>query len=162
MSNDKVLRAQLLALLGGGNAHMSFNSAVSGFPMGDINKQVPQGTYKVWHLLEHMRVVQWDILEFVRNPNHVSPDFPDGYWPRPEETATPAKWNKIVKAFKDDLVAVEAIVSDPKTDFFNPMPHAKDYTVLREMLLVADHNAYHLGELVSLRRVLDMKPIKEY
>ena len=162
MNDDKVLRDELLALLRGGNAHMSFDSAVSGFPMEDINRQVPQGTYKVWHLLEHMRIVQWDILEFVRNPGHVSPGFPDGYWPRPDETATPAKWNKIVKAFQTDLRAVEAIVSDPKTDFFSPMPHAKSYTVLREMLLAADHNAYHVGKLVSVRRILDMKPIKEY
>jgi hypothetical protein len=162
MNGDKVLREELLALLRGGNAHMSFDRAVTGFPVEDINKQVPQGTYKVWHLLEHMRIVQWDILEFVRNPGHVSPDFPGGYWPRPDEAATPARWNKIVKAFQADLKAVEAIVSDPKTDFFSLMPHAKSYTVFREMLLAADHNAYHVGELVSLRRVLDMKPIKEY
>jgi hypothetical protein len=162
MNRDDVLREQLLALLRGGNAHMSFESAVSGFPMEEINRHVPQGTYKVWHLLDHMRIVQWDILEFVRNPAYVSPDFPDGYWPRSDETATPAKWNKIVKAFQTDLSAVEAVVKDPKTDFFGPIPHAKDYTVFRELLLVADHNSYHVGELVSLRRVLNMKPIKEY
>jgi hypothetical protein len=162
MRSDKTVREELLALLRGGNAHMSFDSAVSGFPMEDVNKQVPQGTYKVWHLVDHMRIAQWDILEFVRDPGHVSPDFPDGYWPRSDETATPAKWNKIVKAFQADLKAVQAIVSDPKTDLFSPMPHAKEYTVFREMLLVADHNAYHVGELVSLRRVLNMKPIKEY
>ncbi len=162
MNSDKVLREQLVALLRGGNAHMNFDSAVSGFPMGDINKQVPQGTYKVWHLLEHMRIVQLDILEFVRNPGYVSPDFPVGYWPKPDETATSAKWKQIIEAFRADLKAVETIVEDPKTDFFGPIPHAKNYTVLREMLLVADHNAYHLGEFVSMRRVLNMKPIKEY
>ncbi len=162
MNSDEVLREELLALLRGGNAHMNFDKAVSGFPMESINEQVPQGTYKVWHLLDHMRIVQWDILEFVRNPCHVSPDFPDGYWPRPDETATVAQWKEIVKGFKDDLAAVEAIVRDPKTDFFGPMAHAKDYTVFREMLLVADHNAYHVGEFVSLRRVLNLRPIKEY
>lgn len=162
MNKDKVLREQLLALLRGGNAHMSFDDAVSGFPMEEINRHVPQSTYKVWHLLDHMRIVQWDILEFVRNPAHVSPDFPGGYWPPSDETATPAKWNRIVKAFQTDLKGVEAIVEDPETDFFGPMPHAKDYTVFREVLLVADHNAYHVAELVSLRRVLNMKPIKEY
>jgi hypothetical protein len=164
MKNDenKVLREQLLALLGGGNAHMGFDAAVSGFPMEDINRPVPQGTYLVWHLLDHMRIVQRDILDFVRDPDYVSPDFPDGYWPRPGEKATPAVWNKSVKAFQADLMAVQEIVKDPKTDFFAPIPHAKDYTVFREMVLVADHNAYHLGEIVSLRRVLNMKPIKEY
>ena len=133
MSSDKVLRKELGALLRGGNAHMSFDKAVSGFPMEDINTQVPQGTYKVWHLLEHMRIAQWDILEFVRNPAHVSPDFPEGYWPGPDETATPAGWSKIVKAFQTDLKAVEAIVSDPKIDLLAPLPHAKEYTFLREI-----------------------------
>jgi hypothetical protein len=159
---DKVLRDELSALLRGGNAHMSFEAAVSGFPMEEINRQVPNGTYKVWHLLEHMRIVQWDILEFVRNPGHVSPAFPDGIWPRPDETATPAMWNKSVRAFQSDLKAVEEVLGDPKTDFFAPIPHAKSYTVFREMLLVADHNAYHVGELVSIRRILNLKPIKEY
>ncbi len=160
--HDKALREELLGLLQGGNAHMSFDTAVSGFPMEEINRQVPNGTYRVWHLLEHMRIAQWDILEFVRNPNHVSPPFPDGYWPRPNESATPAKWNKIVKGFQSDLKAVVELVRDPKTDFFGPIPHAKDYTVIREMLLVADHNAYHVGEFVSIRRILNLKPIKEY
>jgi hypothetical protein len=161
-ARDSVIREQLTALLRGGNAHMTFKDAVSGFPVNDINKKVPHGSYLVWHLLEHMRIVQWDILEFVRNPEHVSPDFPDGYWPHPGETATPARWKKSVRGFSDDLQALEEIVLEPATDLFNPIPHAKDYTVFREILLAADHNAYHLGEFVSLRRVLDMKPIKEY
>ncbi len=160
--DDKALREELLGLLQGGNAHMSFDSAVSGFPMEEIDRQVPNGTYRVWHLLEHMRIAQWDILEFVRDPNHVSPPFPDGYWPKPNESATRAKWNKIVKGFQSDLKAVVELVRDPKTDLYGPIPHAKEYTVLREMLLVADHNAYHVGEFVSIRRVLNLKPIKEY
>jgi len=159
---DKAFREELLGLLQGGNAHMSFDTAVSGFPMEEINRQVPNGTYRVWHLLEHMRIAQWDILGFVRDPGHVSPPFPDGYWPRPDESATPAKWNKTVKGFQSDLKAVVEIVKDPKTDFFGPIPHAPQYTVFREMLLVADHNAYHVGEFVSIRRVLNLKPIKEY
>ncbi|MGA2106272.1 MAG: DinB family protein [Syntrophorhabdales bacterium] len=160
--DDKAVREELLGLLQGGNAHMSFDTAVSGFPMEEINRQVPNGTYKVWHLLEHMRIAQWDILEFVRNPHHVSPPFPDGYWPKPDESATPAKWSKAVKGFQSDLKAVVELVRNPKTDLFGPIPHAKEYTVIREMLLVADHNAYHVGEFVSIRRVLNLKPIKEY
>jgi hypothetical protein len=159
---DKAFREELLGLLQGGNAHMSFDTAVSGFPMEEINRQVPNGTYRVWHLLEHMRIAQWDILEFMRDPHHVSPPFPDGYWPRPNESATAAKWNKIVKGFQSDLKAVVEIVKNPKTDFFGPILHAPQYTVFREMLLVADHNAYHVGEFVSLRRILNLKPIKEY
>jgi len=162
MNSDKVIRKELLTLLRGGEAHMSFDSAVSGFPMKDINNQVPNGSYRVWHLLEHMRIAQWDILEFVRDPGHVSPSFPDGYWPQPDETATPALWRKTVKNISADLKAVQEIVEDPKTDLFSPIPHAKGYTIFREILLVADHNAYHVAELVSLRRVLNMKPIREY
>ena len=109
-----------------------------------------------------MRSAQWDILEFVRDPGHVSPPFPDGYWPRPDETATPDLWKKTVRNFSADLKAVQEIVRNTKTDFFSPIPHAPGYTVFREILLVADHNAYHVAELVSLRRVLNMKPIKEY
>ena len=162
MNGDRVIRKELLALLRGGEAHMSFDSAVSGFSMKDINTSVPNGTYTVWHLLEHMRIAQWDILEFIRNPGHISPDFPAGYWPRPDVKATAALWKKTVKDIGADLKAVQEIVKDPGTDFFSPMPDAKDYTVFREILLVADHNAYHVAEFVSLRRVLNMKPIKEY
>ncbi len=159
---DRVIREQLLALLEGGNAHMGFDDAVEGFPLDRINTPVPQGSYLVWHLLFHMRVVQWDILEFIRNPGHVSPDFPDGYWPRPGEQARPAVWEEIANRFRDDLEALKNLVRDPGTDFFSPIPHARDYTILREILLAADHNAFHVGELVCLRRVLNLNPVKEY
>jgi hypothetical protein len=162
MKKDQVLRQELSAILKGGNAHMSFADAVSEFPLKDINKKLPQASYTVWHLLEHMRIAQWDILDFVTNPGYQSLSFPDGYWPRVDETASPAQWKKTVEGFLADLKAMEELVKDPQTDFFGPIPHAKDYTVFREVLLAADHNAYHLGELVCLRRVLDLKPIKEY
>ena len=162
MNSDRVIRKELLALLRGGEAHMGFDRAVSGFSMRDINNRVPNGSYTVWHLLEHMRIAQWDILEFVRDSSHISPAFPDGYWPRPDEMATPALWKKTARNISADLKAVQKIVEDPKTDFFSPIPHAKGYTIFREILLVADHNAYHVAELVSLRRVLNMKPIREY
>jgi hypothetical protein len=152
----------LLALLKGGEAHMRFDQAISGFPLEEINRRLPNATYTVWHLLEHLRIAQWDILEFVRNPRHVSPDFPVGYWPAMAETATPGRWKKTIKGFQADLQAVEDLVLDPQTKFFHPIPHAKEYTVFREVLLVADHNAYHTAEIVTLRRVLGLKPIKEY
>jgi len=162
MKADQVLRDQLLALLKGGNAHMPFDRAVSGFPLEEINRRLPNATYTVWHLLEHLRIVQWDILEFVRDPNHVSPDFPAGYWPAVNEMATPGRWKKTINGFRADLKAMEELVLDPKTKFFSPIPQAKDYTVFREVLLVADHNAYHTAEIVTLRRILNLKPIKEY
>ena len=98
----------------------------------------------------------------MRNPRHVSPEFPGGYWPGSDEEAARAEWEKSVEAFRRDLSAVQRIVEDPRTDFFSPIPHAMDYTIFREVVLVADHNAFHVGELVSLRRVLDIKPVKEY
>ncbi len=156
---DKGLRKELLALLRGGNAHMSFDDAVSGFPMEQINRKVPNATYTPWHVIEHMRIAQWDILRFVIDPGHVSPEWPAGYWPQPDAIATPAQWKKSIKQFHEDLARVEEIVKNPRTDFCSPIPHAKDYTVLREVLLVADHNAYHLGGLVTLMRVLDLKPL---
>jgi hypothetical protein len=162
MKNDQILRQELLAFLKGGNAHMSFTEAVADFPMKDINTKVPNGSYTVWHLLEHMRIAQWDILGFVINPRHQSPEFPGGYWPGVEEKASPEQWKKTIKGFLTDLKAMVKLVTDPQTDFFSPLPQARDYTILREVLLAADHNAYHLGELVGLRRVLHLKPIKEY
>jgi hypothetical protein len=148
MNTDKTIREQLHALLNGGNAHMSFVEAVSGFPLKEINRRLPNASYTVWHLLEHMRIAQWDILEFVRNPDHASPDFPDGYWPKVDTVTTPAGWRKTIKEFSADLVS--------------PIPHARDYTILREVLLAADHNAYHIAEIVTIRRLLDLKPIREY
>ncbi|HYA94584.1 MAG TPA: DinB family protein [Thermodesulfobacteriota bacterium] len=162
MNADKVIREQLLALLKAGNAHMSFRDAVSGFPLKEINRRLPNASYTVWHLLEHIRIAQWDILEFVRNPHHISPEFPAGYWPKEDEMATATQWKKTIREFLIDLKAVEKLVKDPRTDFFNPIPHAKDYNLFLEVLTLADHNAYHVGEFVTLRRVLNMKPIKEY
>lgn len=162
MDTGRVIREQLLALLRGGNAHMSFDDAVSGFPLEAVNTKVPHGSYMVWHLLAHMRVVQWDILEFVRNPDHVSPDFPGEYWPGTDKKATPLIWENTVNDIRADLKAVEGIVKDPQTDFFSPIPHAKDYTIFREILLIADHNSFHVGEFVALRRVLNLNSVKEY
>jgi hypothetical protein len=162
MDTDKVMRNELLALLKGGQAHMDLDEALAGFPLEEINRQVPNASYMVWHVLEHMRIVQWDILEFIRDPDHVSPDFPGGLWPKPGAKATPAMWNNIIKKIRSELEAVEAIVSDPKTDFFSPIPHAKDYNIFREVLLVADHNAFHLSEFIEIRRILNLNPVKEY
>ncbi len=162
MSDNAILRKELTALLDGGNAHMDFDEAVADFPLDEINRNVPHAGYEVWHVLEHMRVVQWDILEFIKNPGHVSPGFPDGIWPRKGEKATPEQWEKIVKAIRKDLKALKDIASNPKTDFFGPIPHAKDYTVFRELVLAADHNVFHMSELITIRRILNLNPVKEY
>ena len=105
-----------------------------------------------------MRIAQWDILEFIRNPKHISPDYPEGYRPRPGKHADAAQWKRTVQGFREDRKALEAIVADESIDLFAPLPHAKSYTIFREVLVAADHNAYHIGEFALLRQVLQAWP----
>ncbi len=147
------LRKHLLWLLRGGHAHTGFDSVIRGLPAKARGARVKGAPYTAWELLEHMRLAQWDILEFSRDPKHVSPDFPSGYWPRTKAPA-PGAWEKSVRQFRADLKAMERLVANPKTDLFARIPHGDGQTILREALLVADHNAYHLGQLVMLRRLL--------
>ena len=151
---DKALRAQIKALLQGGNAHMSFDDAVAKFPMEYINTNPPNVSYTPWHLLEHLRITQWDILEFIRNPKHVSPDWPKGYWPAKDAQADQAAWTKTIAAFHADLEALVQLANDTSVDLYTPLPHGSGQNVLREFLLVADHNAYHIGEFAILRQVM--------
>src|SRR5690606_545015 len=144
--SDATLRDQLLALLKGGNAHLTFDDAIADFPPAAMNQQPPNVPYTPWHILEHLRITQWDILEFVRNPRHVSPEWPKGYWPAPDATTDVAGWQATIDAFRADLAAVQEIVRDPSIDLSAELPHAPGYTYIREVLLVADHNAYHIGE----------------
>jgi zinc-binding alcohol dehydrogenase family protein/DinB family protein len=155
MSTDRRLREQLLALLRGGHAHMDFDEAVAAFPLTQINAYPPHVPYTPWHLLEHLRITQWDILEFIRNPSHTSPTWPEGYWPAPETHTDMQGWVRTIAAFQADLRALQELVADPATDFTAPLAHAPDYTILREILVVADHNAYHIGEFAILRQVME-------
>jgi hypothetical protein len=158
MNTDKVMREQLLALLRGGNAHMSFDQAIADFPMADINRRPPHVPYTPWHLVEHMRISQWDILEFIRDPKHASPDWPEGYWPPREEEADASRWAESVDAFRSDLRALQDLVADRNTNLVAPIPHAPDYTILREILVVSDHTAYHVGEFAILRQIMGTWP----
>lgn len=152
---DKVLREHLLYLLRGGGAHIDFEKAVADFPVKQMNSRVEQLPYSAWQLLEHMRIAQWDIIEFSRNPSHVSPAWPDGYWRAKDVILDAHAWDKSVEAFRADLKAFAAYVADSANDLFAPFPHGDGQTLLREALLVADHNAYHLGALVTLKRLLE-------
>lgn len=154
MNPDDVVRSQLLQLLQGGHAHFSFDQAVSDFPLAHINTWPFNVPYTLWHLLEHLRIAQWDILEFIRNPHHVSPEWPVGYWPNPAQTATADQWQATLTAFRADQQALAAIVADPQTDLYADLPHAAGYNILREILVVADHNAYHIGEFSIFRQIL--------
>ena len=154
MANDKALWQHVLNLLKGGNAHVDFDSAFKDLPAGLRGKR-PKGTqHSLWEVLEHLRIAQWDILEFSRNPKHKSPEFPDGYWPRTPAPTDEAAWDKSIRSFRKDLKAMCDLVADESTDLFAKIPHGDGQTILREALLTADHNAYHLGEVVLLRRLL--------
>ena len=158
MDKDKALRQHVLYLLKDGGAHLNFDSAIADLP-AKLRGAKPRGLpHSPWRLLEHMRIAQWDILEFSRDPKHVSPKFPDGYWPASDAPPSAAAWSKSVKAFRADLKAMCDLVANPRTDLFARIPHGDGQTILREALLVADHNAYHLGQFVAVRRALGAWP----
>jgi DinB superfamily len=150
----RALRAHLLYLLRDGGAHLKFDAAVADLPPSLRGGKPPGQPHTPWRLLEHLRIAQEDILKFSRDGRHVSPPFPDGYWPKGDAPPDDGAWDRSAAAFRADLKAMQDLVADPKTDLFAPIPHAKGQTVLREALLVADHNAYHLGQLVLVRRLL--------
>jgi hypothetical protein len=154
MPNDAALRQHLLDLLQGGNAHASLKDALEDFP-AELRGQRPKGApHSPWEVLEHMRIAQWDILEFSRDANHKSPDFPDGYWPKSPEPPDPKAWDRSVHSLCQDLQTMCALIADDETDLFARIPHGDGQTILREALVTADHNAYHLGQLLLLRRTL--------
>jgi len=152
---DRLLREHLLYLLRGGGAHIKFEEAVKDFPVGLVNARAEGVPYTPWQLLEHMRIAQWDIVEFSRSAAHVSPEWPEGYWPDKTREAGEEDWRRSVEQFREDLRAMEALVEDRGQDLYAAIPHGDGQTLLREALLVADHNAYHLGALVTLRRALE-------
>jgi uncharacterized protein (DUF433 family) len=158
MQADSTLRKELLALLRGGHAHMSPDEVLADFPLDQINAKPPNSPYSCWHILEHMRITLWDIVEFIRNPEHISPEYPEGYRPRPEARTDATGWRSSAEWLLGDLAALEKMVRDPRIDLFAPIPHAPDYTVFREVLTAADHLAYHTGELAMMRQVLQLWP----
>ena len=153
--SDQSVREHVLYLLKGGGAHVGFEQATADLPPHLRGAKVQGVTHTPWRLLEHMRICQWDILEFSSNPDHVSPEFPDGYWPKEDAPSGSTSWNQSVQHFRDDLQAIIDLVASPNTDLYAPIRHGDGQTILREALLVADHNAYHLGRLVFLRRCLN-------
>jgi hypothetical protein len=148
---NAALRKHLVELLRGGQAHLTFEDAINDIPVA-LRGQRPKGAaHSPWELLEHLRIAQWDILEFSRNPSHESPEWPDEYWPKSPEPPTRNAWKQSADAYRADLEAMIALVSDPKSDLFAEIPHGDGQTMLREALLVADHNAYHLGQLATVK-----------
>jgi DinB superfamily len=155
---DQALREHLVYLLKGGGAHVHFMDAIEGFPEAKRGAFIEGLPHTGWQLLEHVRIAQWDILGFCRDRKHVSPGFPEGYWPKTPVPADEAVWAKTVEAFQHDLLEMINLVKNPKTDLCAKIPHGEGQTILREALLLADHNSYHLGQLVDLRRALGAWP----
>jgi len=154
MKNDLALRQHLVKLLTGGEAHADFNSAIKDFP-AELRGKTPRGAeHSPWKVLEHLRMAQWDILDFSTNPKYKPMEWPKEYWPTTDAPPDEKAWDKSVRAFRKDLKAMCNLVEDEKTDLFAKIPHGDGQTILREALVVADHNSYHLGQLVLLRRLL--------
>jgi len=152
--HDAALRKHLIELLGSRGAHADFDEAIEGLPEELRGARVKDVPFTPWRLLEHLRLAQWDILEFSRNRKHKSPKWLEGYWPDSDVPPNPAAWDASVAAFRRDLGEMEKLVKDPSNDLFAPIPHGQGQTLLREALLVADHNSYHVGQLILLRRLL--------
>jgi DinB family protein len=152
--NGKQLREHVLYLLNGGGAHARFDDVIKDISENLRGAKADGLPHSAWMLLEHLRLAQSDILEFSRNSKHKSPEWPGGYWPKTATPPSTAAWNKSVRQFRKDLKAMQSLVANPKTDVYARIPWGDGQTVLREALLLADHNAYHLGQLVDLRRLL--------
>jgi hypothetical protein len=153
MTETAVLRECLLNLIDSGDAHKKFDAAVAAVPAAQRGRRPPGGPHSPWELLEHMRIAQEDILHHVLDANWVSPEFPDGYWPASPEPPDATAWKTSVARFRDDRASVADLIRDESTDLLATIPHA-GATLLAKILLIADHNAYHLGQLVLTRRML--------
>ena len=154
--DESKLREQLIYSLSGKGAHLSYDQAVKGFPKALVGKRVPRLAHTAWQQVFHLWITQWDILEFSRDPAHESPQWPQGYWPANNAPDTPRLWEETIAKFRSDLAAMIALIRDPKSDLFTPFPHGDGQTLLREAILVIDHNSYHVAQLVDLRRLLEV------
>jgi hypothetical protein len=151
-SNDEPIREHVLFALKGDGAHVDFEAAVKDLPGSLRDKRPPGAAHSPWEVLEHLRIAQWDILEYIRSPHHVSPEFPAGYWPSTVSNPDKQSWDSSVEKFRNDFTAIIAMVNDQGCNILNPLHGVAGQTIARKLLMLADHNAYHLGELVALRR----------
>jgi hypothetical protein len=158
MPNDQELRRQLVSLLRGGQAYMPFDHAVGDFPKDQINMRPHNVGYSFWHILEHLRIAQRDILDYIRGDDYHELEWPEEYWPAKDANTDETGWNQTLQKFRDDQTALITIVQDTTIDLTAPLPHAPQHNILREILVVADHNAYHTGEFAILRGMLGLWP----
>jgi uncharacterized damage-inducible protein DinB len=153
MKNEKALREHLLELLEGKSAHIGLEAGLKDFPLDRINDKVGGSPHSAWQLLEHIRIAQWDILDFCRNENYKEMKWPDDYWPKANGTAE--KWNESVREILSDLEEMRNLVADESIDLFAKIPWGSGQTILREALLIVDHNAYHLGQIVFIKKMFE-------
>jgi uncharacterized damage-inducible protein DinB len=153
-ASDAPLRAQLRRILGWQDAHVGFEKSVEGLAPKLRGVRVEKFPHSAWELLEHMRITQHDILDFCVNPKYEEMKWPDDYWPSSAEPPSPTAWDDAISAFREDRAALEALAEDQSIDLFAKIPHGDGQTYIREILVVADHNAYHLGQLVAVRQQL--------
>ncbi|HXQ27407.1 MAG TPA: DinB family protein [Candidatus Acidoferrales bacterium] len=156
--DEKILRDYVRRAMDSHEAHVDWKGALKNFPAKHRGTRPKGAPHSAWELLEHVRIATWDILEFSRDAKHVSPDWPGGYWPKKPAPPNAAAWEKSVKSLEHDLEEMGKLVTDPKTDLLARIPHGSGQTILREAVLIADHNAYHLGQLVLVRRLLGCWP----
>jgi hypothetical protein len=154
-----MVRAEVRNLVHG-PSYMTFDDVVAAFPMKHINTRPPKVPYTPWHLLEHMRIAQRDILDYIKDPDYRLPKWPDDYWPGPEEQADAKAWKKAVADFRRDRAALEKIAANPRTSLGAPLPYARQHTYIRELLIVSEHNTYHIGEFAILRQVMGTWPTR--
>ena len=156
MEHFQELKQHLLNLLDAAGAHIDFDDAIKGFPAKLGGKKIDGAPHTAWQLLEHMRIAQWDILEFSRDAKHVSPKWPEGYWPQSETPPSDKAWQKSIEQFRDDLEQMKKLLKkSTEEELYKRIPHGDGQTLLREVLIVADHNSYHLGQLMYLRKALE-------
>ena len=153
-----ILREQIAYLLKGGGAHVHFEDSLAGLPANKRGAYAKGMPHTAWQLLEHMRLAQWDIVQYCVNPKHVSPDFPEGYWPKSPSPSDDAAWEKGMSGFKKDLKEMVRLIENPRTNLFAPIGPGRNESILREALLLADHNSYHLGQILCLRKALHTWP----
>lgn len=156
--DDTAFRDQLVRLLEGDDAHMRFEEAVADFPDAAMNTFPPNVPYTPWHLVEHVRITQRDLLDYIVEPDYEEPPWPSAYWPAREAVATPARFAASVAAFLADRDALRDLVTNPATDLLVPMAHTPDHSIAREIRIAGDHCAYHVGEFAVLRQVMGTWP----
>jgi hypothetical protein len=161
MNENAKLREQLAFHLSGHGAHIDFDAAVEGFPFELRGKQVPDLAHTAWQLVYHLQIAQWDIVEFCRSSAHVSPQYPSGYWPKKPAPESEQQWLETIESFRSDLVAMIDLVNSPDNDLFAPIPHGSGQNLLREAILIIDHNSYHIGQLVDIRMLLEI-PVRDW